>query len=85
MTTGSVMGSNGSMLPGGPPPVNVHVVPAASARSKSPGEVMMASGTSTIAFVPTTRSARPVRRTGVRQDDGAESAAGRAELECRRP
>jgi hypothetical protein len=25
-----------------------------------------------------------VRRTGVRQDDGAESAAGRAELECDR-
>src|SRR5689334_229025 len=62
MTTGSVNGSNGSIWPGKPAPVNVHVVPAASAFVKSAGDVMMPptlswNGTSTIAFVPTTWSA----------------------------
>ena len=47
----------GSMLPGGPPPVNVHVVPAASAFCKSADEGVATSGTSTPMLVPTTRSA----------------------------
>jgi hypothetical protein len=45
------------MLPGGPAPVSVHVVPAASAFCKSADEGVATSGNSTLVLVPTTRSA----------------------------